>query len=414
MAAVTGVSRFANGPDVALGDTTRVRAEARSEAQLEAQSEGGSEGGSEGRSGATDDLQDASVMVRASLALNPATSPETNAVLAGDADDRVRALLARKLGLLVPALSAGGQERLRQQTMETLTALAADATVRVRTAIAEAVKDLPEAPRAVILRLAHDTEILVSEPVIRFSPLLTTDDLVSLVAAAPSSGTGVAVARRAAIEAAVSDAIAAGGTDDALLALLMNGSAQIREATLDALVERSTEHPDWHDPLIRRPALSDRSAKTLSRIVADHMLEALAARSDLDPVLAADLRARVAAQMQRAPKAAQPPAQAGKPTEADLLASAREGDARKAATLLALAAGVPLAAVRRAATLRSAKGMVSLTWKAGFSMRTGHALQVLLAGQAPGSILKPGPGNSFPMSEQEMNWQVQFLSGKDH
>jgi hypothetical protein len=47
-------------------------------------------------------------------------------------------------------------------------------------------------------------------------------------------------------------------------------------------------------------------------------------------------------------------------------------------------------------------------------MRTGHALQVLLAGQAPGSVLKPGPGNSFPMSEQEMNWQVQFLSGKDH
>jgi uncharacterized protein (DUF2336 family) len=352
-------------------------------------------------------------MVRASLAVNPATPPETNAVLAADADDRVRALLARKLGSLLPALSAGGQERLRQQTFDTLTALAADATVRVRAAIAEAVADLPEAPRAIILRLAHDAETLVCEPVIRFSPLLTTDDLVALVAAAPSSGTGVAVARRASIAVAVSDAIAAGGTDDAVLALLMNGSAQIREATLDALVERSIKHPDWHDPLIRRPTLSAQSARTLARIVADHMLEVLAARSDLQPALAADLRKRVAAHMQLVPETATPSAPGGKPTEADLLAAAREGDARKAAEMLAVAAGVPLQAVRRAATLRSAKGLVSLAWKAGFSMQAGYAMQVLLAGLTPGSLLKPGPGNSFPIAAQEMSWQVDFLSGKD-
>ena len=234
------------------------------------------------------------------------------------------------------------------------------------------------------------------------------------MAAAPSSGTGVAVARRAAIDAAVSDAIAAGGTDDAVLALLMNGSAQIREATLDALVERSIEHPDWHEPLIRRPALSDRSAKTLSRIVADHMLRcwphaAISIRR-WQPIYAHGWQPRCKAH----PAAAEPSANRGKPTEADLLTAAREGDARKAATMLAAAAAVPLSAVRRAATLRSAKGLVSLAWKAGFSMQAGYAMQVLLAGLAPGSALKPGPGNSFPMSVQEMNWQVQFLSGKDH
>jgi hypothetical protein len=193
----------------------------------------------------------------------------------------------------------------------------------------------------------------------------------------------------------------------------MNGSAQIREATLDALVERSVEHPDWHDPLIRRPALSDQSAKTLSRIVADHMLEVLAARSDLDPVLAAELRTRVSAQMERAREAAEPPIQMARPTEADLIAAAREGDKRKAAAMLAAAACVPLPAVWRAATLRSAKGLVSLAWKAGFSMQTGYEMQVLLAGLSPGSVLKPGPGNSFPMSVQEMSWQVDFLSGKE-
>jgi uncharacterized protein (DUF2336 family) len=383
---------------MALGEATRVRLSAQSDTAPEVLN-----------ALATD----ASVTVRASLALNPATPAETNAVLAGDADERVRALLARKLGLLLPALSASAQERLRRQTLDTLTALAEDETVRVRIAIADAVKDLPDAPRDIILRLAHDAEVMVCEPVIRFSPLLTSDDLVSLVAAAPSSGTAVAVARRPAIDAAVSDALASGGTDDAVLALLMNGSAQIREATLDALVERSVAHPDWHGPLVSRPALSDQSARTLSRIITDHLLATLAARADLDPVLAADLRARVAARLQNAPAAAEAAVNMTKPTEPDLLAAARDGDMWNAAVMLAAAANVPLPAVRRAAMLRSAKGIVSLTWKAGFSMQAGYALQLLLAGLSPDAALKPGPGNSFPISVQEMRWQVDFLNGKE-
>src|SRR5580658_3480529 len=142
---------------------------------------------------------DESVTVRAALALNPATPAETNAALARDADERVRALLARKLALLAPALSAEAQSGLRRETLASLTALAEDEAVRVRAAIADAVKDLPDAPRALILRLAHDAAASVCEPVIRFSPLLTADDLVSLVAEAPSSGTLLAVARRTAL-----------------------------------------------------------------------------------------------------------------------------------------------------------------------------------------------------------------------
>jgi len=366
-------------------------------------------------------VADESVTVRAALALNPAAPAETNAALARDADDRVRALLARKLSMLAPALSEEAQSRLRRETLATLTALAEDETVRVRAAIAEVIKDLPDIPRAIVQLLARDEAVSVCEPVIRFSPLLTADDLVALVAEAPSSGTRLAVARRPAIEAAVSDALAAGGTSDVVLALLMNETAQIREATLDALVDRSIDHPAWHGPLVRRPALSERSVSTLSRIVADHLLEVLAERGDLSPGMAENLRARVSARLRPEPLAPEPVApQPGagepsvactKPTEADLLAAAREGDAGKMTIMLATAAEVPLPAVRRAVSLRSAKGLVSLAWKAGFSMQAGMAAQVLLARLAPGSALKPGPGNSFPLSVQEMCWQLEFLGG---
>jgi hypothetical protein len=351
---------------------------------------------------------DPSVTVRAALALNPAVPPATDAALARDPDERVRELIARKLSALAPSLSAGALTQLQQEILETLTTLAEDEAVRVRAAIAEAVKHLPEAPRALILRLAHDRAVTVYEPIILFSPLLTGDDLMSLVAAAPSAGTRLAVARRAALPPEVSDALVSIGTGDVILALLSNGSAQIREATLDALIRRAAPHPDWHEPLVHRPVLSAQGVRSLAGIVADHLLAVLAARGDLDPLLAAELRTRLSPE--RPSGEQEPCASAEKPVEADLLDAAREGDAGRAAVMLALAADVPLPVVRRAASLRSAKGLVSLTWKAGFSMKAGYALQVLLAHLSPAAALKAGPGNSFPLSVQEMHWQLEFLS----
>ena len=174
----------------------------------------------------------------------------------------------------------------------------------MRAVIADAVKELPDAPRELIRRLAHDTDISVCEPVIRLSPLLATEDLVALVTMAPAAGTVLAVARRGDLESPVSDAIAATADGAAIRALLANRSAQIREATLDALVARSVDHPDWHEPLVRRPSLPPRAARMLSEIVATHLLAELAARADLPPALAEELRRRVAARV--APNASEP------------------------------------------------------------------------------------------------------------
>ena len=64
----------------------------------------------------------------------------------------------------------------------------------------------------------------------------------------------------------------------------------------------------------------------------------------------------------------------------------------------------------RASSLRSAKGLVSLVWKAGFTMRVAVALQILLARLAPDTVLTAGPGGSFPLAVEEMRWQLEFLS----
>jgi uncharacterized protein (DUF2336 family) len=368
---------------------------------------------------------DRSVTVRAALALNPASPPQVNRALAQDPDERVRILLARRLAGLMPGLAAEEQLRLQRQTYGTLSALVTDAAVRVRAAIADVLKDMPQAPHALILRLAQDQEVMVSAPIIRFSPLLTTEDLLALIAEAPSPGTVTAVAGRPGIVAQVSDAIAATADSEAIRALLSNRTAQIREATLDALVAHANEHQDWHEPLVHRPALPARAARAVAEIVATHLLEVLAQRSDLPPALAEELRNRLAARL----LAEEPAQRRGEPTMDEALAgahvlardghlnedaaleAARRGDARTVVAFLAVAAGVPVSVVHRAASLRSAKGLVSLAWKAGFSMRAAAALQALLGRLGPDATLPPGPGGGFPLAIEEMRWQLDFLQG---
>jgi uncharacterized protein (DUF2336 family) len=363
---------------------------------------------------------DPSVMVRAAVAMNAAAPEQACRLLAGDQDERVRALLARRLAILVPGLPRHDRSALARFVLETLAALVEDEAERVRAAIAEVVREMPEAPRELILRLARDSAVPVCEPVIRLSPLLGTEDLLRLLAEAPTPATATAVARRPGLHAIVSDAIVATADAAAITALLANPSAAIREATLDALIARAAQHTEWHHPLVHRPALSARAARALSEIVTTQLLAVLASRGDLDPELTRDLQRRLHERKAHAPAAgegaprdvvreAEALRAAGRLDEAALLAAAERADVRLCTALLAVAACVPVAAVERAATLRSARALVSLVWKAGFSMRCAGPVQTLLGHLGPAQALRGREGGAFPLAEDEMRWQIEFL-----
>jgi uncharacterized protein (DUF2336 family) len=365
--------------------------------------------------------EDVSVTVRAAVAMNAASPATANRRLATDGDERVRALLARKLTALIPDVPQADRTAIANHVMNCLAELVEDEAVRVRVAIADVIKDMPEAPRELILRLAHDSALPVSDPVIRLSPLLTTEDLLSLLAEAPSPTIATSIARRPGLHVAVSDLIAASADSTAITALLANQSAAIREATLDALIARAANHVEWHEPLVSRPVLSPRAARALSEIVATQLLGVLASRGDFEPSLTRELQRRLNARLSPQPPARPEPdddtalaaAEAmlseGTLDEAAILAAAESGDARLCTAILAVAADVPLSVVERACTLRSAKGLVSLVWKAGFTMRSAAPLQVLLGRVGPGTVLRPTPGNGFPLAVDEMRWQVDFL-----
>lgn len=369
---------------------------------------------------------DPSVTVRAAVAMNPACPPGLDEAISQDADERVRALLARKLALLAPSLSDAENAEACEQVRATLAALAADAAERVRAVIADCVKAMPDAPRALILQLAQDAAFSVCGPVVRVSPLLTDEDLLDLLANPPHPAVAAAVASRPDLGYDVADAVAAGGDDGAIRVLLCNHAAAIREATLDALIEQAVAHPDWHDPLVRRPLLTPRAMEALSGFVASQLLDVLMARDDLDPAAVADLRRQVAARL--SPSAAPPPPddddgddeelletlhrldEAGALNEVLLIGAAHAGDLRRVAAVLAVASGVALAAVYRAAALRNARALIALAWQAGFSMRVALVVQASLGRLGPSRLIPAGPGGTFPLTTDEMRAHLEALA----
>lgn len=392
---------------------------------------------------------DPSVMVRISLALNPALPSPVSDQLAGDTDARVRAAMARRTaGLTIDTSDDDRQRAQRDAAVANLTAMITEAGERVRATIADTVKDLPNGSRDTILRLAHDPSVMVCGPVIRCSPMLTQEDLIVLIATAPPSSTAMAVAGRPNIGADVSDAIVETSDPVVIRTLLGNNTALIRDATLDALAAQSEEQTDWQEPLVRRPRLPVRAQHMLSEFVSAQLLDTLAARSDLDPAVTTRLRialgqslprdatARSSARPVRVPAmewarpqvpAAAAPSdeprtfraralelhQAGQLDEAAILSALQQDSLAEATAMLAVKADLPILAIERACEMRSASGMVSVAWKAGLSPETAVALQRTLARVAPEMVVAPEPGGAFALSENEMRSHLGFVGAPE-
>jgi len=373
--------------------------------------------------------------VRAAVAANEATPVQADLILTRDADDRVREDLARKIARLTPGLSAEQHERLRRMTYEALEILARDQVRKVRQVIAETLRDVASAPPEIIRLLAQDSEIEVASPVLQYSPVLTDADLMEIIGSSPIPGALGAIARRDGLPEPISDAIGASSDIDAIAALLSNPSAQIREETLDQLVDRAREVKIWHLPLVRRPKLSAQAGIALAQFVATNLLAILKDRRDLDPVATREISRLVMRRLaEEAPDtASRPEPLAGipkaqsKPTNEQLerarklketgkldetaVLHALGSDRTFARACLAVLAELPVEAVEKMLGAHSAKGVVALAWKAGLGARAAVRVQIQLAQIPPGTALQPRPDGTYALGEDAMRWQLDFFAG---
>ncbi|HVI52661.1 MAG TPA: DUF2336 domain-containing protein [Candidatus Sulfotelmatobacter sp.] len=363
--------------------------------------------------------------VRRAVAVNSATPAKGNLLLVDDDDEDVRSSLADKISHLGDA----GSDRQRSITRDILHRLAEDQVVKVRAVIANVLKDMTDADPDVILRLARDSEIIVAAPILQYSPILSDDDLLELIRSSPIEGALAAISRRSYVDPRVTAAIVKSGNPRAVTQLLQNANANLQEDTLDALIDQAGENTEWQEPLVYRPELTAQSAQRLAEVVAAHLLDRMLARHDLPPEAVEAVTKVVHQRLQE-----QGPAEHGgvdlppdvEARYAPFLARAREQlDKRQldemALTIalladntddlvagLAVRANAPVTAVLEIIAAQSPTAMTALAWAAKLTPDFAVELQARLAGIALSAILRPPPKGGYPMSEDEMSWQLEM------
>jgi uncharacterized protein (DUF2336 family) len=359
------------------------------------------------------------VATRRAVAANIAAPEHANRLLSDDEDDDVRAELARKIVRLMPDLSREEAAHVREIAIEMLEKLARDQAPGVRAILAEEIKHLHCVPKSVVDRLARDIEETVAAPILEYSPLLSDADLIEIIASAKADCALSAVARRRPLSSEVSDVIVGSLDIPAVATLLANPHAAIRERTLEELVETAESIEELHTPLTLRSDLSIRTIRRLASFVGTALLENLAALGDLDEGTRTVLKRRLRTRLQEGdgrktavPDAVQIVSLAvdGGYLNGEFVEEVADGGNKEAViAALATLARVPPQTVRRIINAHSAKAIIALIWRAGLSMRIAFKIQVFVMRLTPNECLAARNGKDFPLSEDEMRWQLNYF-----
>ena len=362
--------------------------------------------------------EDPEVQVRRSIAENPNTPRQADVVLGRDPDPGVRCLLARKI--VGEGLGDDERSQLWRMGFTILESLMRDSSIRVRRALADAIRHMFHVPHDIAVGLAKDPERRVAAPVLRHSPVLTDDDLVAIVEDGAADWAHQAIASRDTVSERVSAALVDAGATPTVTRLLNNNCAEIGEPALETIVERAPDIEAWHEPLVKRPKMPLGLVRKLAGFVKGPLKAALAARTGSAPENAAATEPSTAVGWTpREPKengGFETPKDRALRLHADkklndavieMALNANEREFVMAA--IALRAGVPLWGVERIVNGGSAKGVTALCWKAGVQMRFAIELQRRLARVPPSRVIHARDGFYYPFSEEDMQGRLELL-----
>lgn len=196
-----------------------------------------------------------------------------------------RADLAAKVArqFEIPALTPSE----RKLAEDIIRVMAHDAVVRVRQSLAENLKSNPALPRDVAMTLANDVEA-VALPILSVSQVLSDEDLIELVRAGQSDAKQTAIAKRESVSSAVADALIDAGSETAVAALVANVGADLKEPSLNKVIDKFGASEAVQTPLVKRDKLPVTIAERLVAVVSDKLQSYLVTHHDLPAKVAAD------------------------------------------------------------------------------------------------------------------------------
>ena len=364
--------------------------------------------------------EDKDIKVRRAVAANPSTPLHVSEILAKDNDVDVKLALITRLSDLLPDLSQDQYAHLYAFAAAAMGILALDEVLKVRLALSTALRDELYAPPEVIKQLAKDLERQVSEPILKLCTIIPDDVLIEIIQQHPSPWAAEAIAGRREVSIEVSTVLIEKGDTKVGQALILNKTAKISDETLDNILSLALDKPEWHRPLALQSHLPARVIQQIVMFVDTSIHKLIFERADMDDETRNDLLDTISRRVNFLIDS-----EGNKITVSEkikILIDRHElnDDAIKDALALreydfvydtlAYKSKLHVKIVKKMINTGSPKSVVSIVWKAGFTMRTALEVQKALAQIQPRELIYPKNGNEYPLSEKDMQWQVDFFS----
>lgn len=365
--------------------------------------------------------EDPDPAVRLAVARNMSTPVQASPLIATDGNEDVRMALARRLVTLLPELTRETHSQLYAFAVQAFATLALDEVLKIRIALSSALKDHAMAPPAVVGQLAKDVEREVSEPILRYCVVLSDDILLDILSAHPASWKIQAIAGRPQVSGVISQAVIDADDIPAGKALLKNSGAEIGEALLQDIVQKARAYSDWQGPLAQRKALPKSVARALAEFADASVRDILLERLDFDQTTIDEIAGVMKRRLEFAGEAVsgesvtervirlEKKKQLNEEVIADALGMRDKDFVTEALARLARTSPDTVTGVFR---MRKARPVVALCWKAGLSMRLALRMQQELALVPPKELLYPRDGTDYPLTDDELRWQLEFLGFK--
>ena len=363
--------------------------------------------------------------VRKAVAANPITPIQAGEYLAKDSDPDVRMTLVRRLVNLLPELSQEKHSKIYAYATQALGLLALDEVLKIRVALSSSLKDIAQTPPKIANTLARDIERQVAEPILRFCSALSDEDLIDIIASHPENWAVEAVAGRESVSTPVSEAVIDTENVKAGEILMENSGAAITEELLRHILDKAKHIPEWQSPIARRSSLPPEMAKELAAFAQKSVQHILTARPDM-PDMDEETREEIAQAFDRRlgiahesqprdnslKERVQKLSDENRLNEETLLDYLGMRDKEMAMAVLAGLAKTSPGNVSRIMAMKAAKPTVALCWQAGISMRAALQIEKDLAQVAPKELIYPREGSEYPMEQDEILWQLEFLGLK--
>ena len=214
-----------------------------------------------------------------------ALSKEDVAKLMADPSAELRVETSAKIAAKFSVDELGPAER--QIAEDIFRALVKDVEVRVRESLSVHLKHSPNVPHDIALALARDVDS-VALPMLKFSEVLTDDDLVQIVKdQGPTKQ--VAIAQRPRVSSKVADALIDTGNETAVARLVANEGADITTTSLDRVMVQYEGVEAVFNSLAGRPNLPAAISERLIGAITERLQEYLSTTMELAPDVASNL-----------------------------------------------------------------------------------------------------------------------------